>query len=984
MADLHEQVGAFLDGELSAPEADAFRQHLSTCAVCQRELESLMQLEAVAGAQPPLADVTPLRRPSLVPRLAAAAVLLAAGLAAFLVLRPTSRAPTPLALADARDLEARLTWPAADAWRPYRPLRAGAAAGAEDISAATLAALEASGDARALAAAWLLSGNAQRARGALAGLETPDASSDLSAIALAEGHPEEALTLAEAALARAPSHPQAAWNRALALERLGLTRAAAQGFHELARAPTSDWAHEAETRARALDDAWATRVSQSQKALDAGAAMVLGGPPMSLEAARAMPSWARMCVRYALLTATTREAVEALRPLARSLDQQFGGPPSLSETVDRAAGADFSRRRGDAARFRASTVDYFRALAGTGFGPHVDDGEAGLGDAGPWVAALRRARAWDYLLFALPMGRQLAAPGAMAVYEEAIRRDGDPWLAPAIALERARRALADGDAWEAERTLTELLGGLGPMPLRELQVRDELAQLFVAQHRVQEASGQATAAFRLAEAQGDLGLAMRALRVLADAARFRNDATALARDELLEGLLRQPEDCGASAWAHESLASMAINTMDVSRARDELKLAQACDAPLSEVGAIVLADLMRLAPQPTDAARLDEALTHLREDSAGDDARAALLLHIEGRGHLDAQPQQGAAALRRAIALARAQPGVDALPQKLVAQSYGLLRSAAGDAGRWDDLFTLTGEELGVEAPARCALVVEVQDNRVAAAGRSADGAAFGEARHFPLTPGALGLTVDAIARLAGPVARKATLGCERLDVYTGFPLHGQSGWLPDDVAWAFAGGSPHRTPVGHAGLVVRDVETPPALRLPRLAAWDDALRPQDAQLSGAAATPTAVLEAMRDAALVELHVHASVNPADADTAALLLAPDASGAWALSAKSLRAAHLDAHPIVLLAACRASTVAPYFHEPWSLPRAFLSAGASAVVAAPVDLPDDEARAFFNGVVTRIRAGADPAVAVRDERLRFIGRRALWVRTVLVFN
>jgi hypothetical protein len=128
------------------------------------------------------------------------------------------------------------------------------------------------------------------------------------------------------------------------------------------------------------------------------------------------------------------------------------------------------------------------------------------------------------------------------------------------------------------------------------------------------------------------------------------------------------------------------------------------------------------------------------------------------------------------------------------------------------------------------------------------------------------------------------------------------------------------------------------------------------------------------------------VNPAQADTAALVLAPDAEGRFALSATELRATKLEGAPVVTLAACRASSVAPYLHEPWSLPRAFLEAGARAVVAAPVELPDAEARTFFSALTERLRAGQSPATAVRDERVRFLAvqPRASWVRTVLVFD
>lgn len=982
MVELHDQLGAFLDGELSPGEAEAFRKHLATCLECQRDLESFIQLEAVSGAKAPQQRVKPVTPPSRARVVVGMAALLAAGLAAFFVVRNAAAPPAPVALADARSLEARLTWKDGDVWRPYRPVRAAGAA-AEAVSAATLAALEAAKDGRGLAGAWLLSGNAARARQTLAALAaSPDVASDLAAVALLEGRDEDALALAQSALDGAPAHPQASWNRALACERLGLVRLAARAFHELEARAEPGWSKEAGARARALDAAWADGVARSQAALDAGARMVLDGQPMPLELARAMPSWARMSVRYALLTATSKERVLALAPLASALDAQLGGD-GLQQAVARHAGADFAARAPHAARFRALAVDYYRALASTGFAPTVAQREAGLGDAGAWVATLRREKAWDFLLLAAPMGRQLDV--AFDDYARAVARDGDPWFTLALELEQAKRALAAGEADDAERRFTELLSRAGHAPLRALQAHEQLALLHTAQHRVVEGATHALAALRLAQGQGEQAGAARLLHTLGDAARFRN-ASALAAAYLGELVLRRPDDCHARAYLHESSASMAISALDPKRARAELDLVPACDAaPLSVVGAGVLADLVRLAPQPGDSERLAKAVGSLRERGMTEGG-AALLEHIEGRALLDAEPVRGEAKLREAIVHARAAPAVDAVPKKVRAHGFGLLRSAAGEAGRWDALFQLTGEELGATLPARCALLIEVQDNRVAVAVRDSAGAASGAARRFPFgAPQADGLTVEQLSEVATPLARAAAKGCSRLSVFASYPLHGRTGWLPDEVAWSYSSGGARAAPGGGQALVVRDVATPPGLGLERLASWDDQVAPGDVQLTHEAATPARVLEAMKSASFVELHVHARVNPADADTAALLLAPDEKQAFTLSARTLGHTRLEKNPVVVLAACRASTVAPFVHEPWSLPRALVLAGASAVIAAPVDLPDDEARLFFRAVAARVRRGEDAATVVRDERVAFLkSHRAPWVSAVLVFD
>ena len=50
------------------------------------------------------------------------------------------------------------------------------------------------------------------------GVRSPDRDSDLAAVALARGQPAEALELLQAVLERRADHPQALWNRSLALQ----------------------------------------------------------------------------------------------------------------------------------------------------------------------------------------------------------------------------------------------------------------------------------------------------------------------------------------------------------------------------------------------------------------------------------------------------------------------------------------------------------------------------------------------------------------------------------------------------------------------------------------------------------------------------------------------------------------------------------------------------------------------------------------------
>jgi hypothetical protein len=101
---------------------------------------------------------------------------------------------------------------------------------------------------------------------------------------------------------------------------------------------------------------------------------------------------------------------------------------------------------------------------------------------------------------------------------------------------------------------------------------------------------------------------------------------------------------------------------------------------------------------------------------------------------------------------------------------------------------------------------------------------------------------------------------------------------------------------------------------------------------------------------------------------------------------VRGSSLQGAPFVVLAACHAGHTAYVLHEPFSLPAAFIEAGARGVLAATVEIPDLEAGAFFNAVRERLRAGASPASALRDERVRWRreGRGAKWLDSVLLFE
>jgi tetratricopeptide (TPR) repeat protein len=187
--------------------------------------------------------------------MAAVAVLVAAA-GVIIIVRIVKPQPIVLGQADKRPIEARLTFPSADRWRPYDGERA-ARPGREEVRVDALTALQKRGDWRGLGDAYLLGGEPQRAADALAKAGTgADVESDRAAVALADNDAHAAIAHATRALQMAPGHVQAAWNRTLALRDLGLVRSAAIAFDTIARKGERGWSDEAFKRAIALRAAY--------------------------------------------------------------------------------------------------------------------------------------------------------------------------------------------------------------------------------------------------------------------------------------------------------------------------------------------------------------------------------------------------------------------------------------------------------------------------------------------------------------------------------------------------------------------------------------------------------------------------------------------------------------------------------------------------------------------------------------------------------
>jgi tetratricopeptide (TPR) repeat protein len=968
-----------VDGQLTPEEAGKVRLHLATCSVCQEELGRLLQLKALAqDLVSPVTTSTPdtssRRSRAFRPRWhqharrGGLAVLAMAMVSAALVLMlPRPGGPRAELLwmtgEPTRSIELRSSYPGADTWRPYETMRADHPTPQAPVPLQEMARLEEAGDLRGIAAAYLLRQDTASAAAYLARAgDSPDVETDRAVVELLRGDVPEALQRLDAVLARAPRHSQAMWNRGLTLAKLGLELAAAEQLESVATLAEPGWAEEARRRAEELRGK-ATREREGwQRARSAGAAMVAHTGVPSTEEVQRHPGIVRLYLYDALRTAHTVEQVRALFPVAEALDAREGGTV-LRDAVRGVEARDLSRRA-------PLAEDY----------AHLASREPVPGGEPAFLDRLRTAREEDLLLGALLHARAVATH--LEEYERLAKATRDPWFLLLAEHEHAKALMERGELLQAEQRLLSAVKHCetSPVAYRCAQLERELATLYLQLHRPAEAAQHAWSSWQWGRKDGAWGLESQALLELAQISRFRRQH-ALALAYLQEVLAREPKDCELRNFVFANSASAHLNALEVDAARQDMDAALQCPGTLTSTGALVLAELARLRPAPGDAERLARGLAALRGAGRREAGQLALLTHIEGRFLVEQDRAAGETLLRRAISDAGQLPTWNVDARKARAYSYTSLLLAAGRAREFERAFELLSEELGGPLPERCVLSATVDDERTLLLVRGSDGQLRGYYDGSRTTP------LESVERLVSEELLEPLRACERVVVAARPPLHGRAGLLPPEIAWSYF--LPRPAPKASAAvpprrLVVADVEPPPGLSLAPLRAWGPP-PPGGILLSGAAATPSHVIDAMRRATEVEFHAHGLINLGVSDASLLVLAPEPDGRYSLTAGEVRAQRLEGSPLVILAACRAAYTGPAPHEPFSLPVAFLEAGARAVLAATVDVPDAQASRFFEAVRARIQAGQPVAVALRDERVEWLKRGgAEWVRAVLAFE
>jgi cellulose synthase operon protein C len=1027
----------FADGELEPERAEIFRSHLLTCATCQAGLVEAMQLGARLSALTPIPEYVrlapdpppevsskppvespPFCDPATKPKHRIAfflrgATLSAVALVACVVFvvwthRPAQSAAHPDGLAESiahlvevarvahqttnpfvelktRPFDARVAYADAASYRrPRDTMRGAGGLSEEGISYAALDVLQRSGDDHGLAIARAWNGEdlnkvAEPLR-KLAALRTASSSvrNDHAVIEMLRTASTDNIepVLAEFDLLRrgsdAASH-SARWNYALLLAHMELPLSAAQAFRAIAEEGEPGWADEARQRAEPEERRGQDARTSWMHANEEGEGLLKTGTPVSTELVQRFPGLMRAYFYNAVRTAPSRERVLALVPMAAELDRS-SDRPILVDYVRRVASLDFQRRA-------PLATAYAQLMHGA---PLAAEVQAALTSETPSSDVV------DIVMGAMVTSDVVT--GHLEAFRRMAKQANDLWFEIVLARAEATVDVQRNNWLGAEARLRKAEKLCSPaITYQCLGLARQLGKLYEDLHRIPEAATVVRTALGTARSSREWGRYIELLWQLADIERF-NSSTATARAYANEILLIA-DRCDYQSSAYRTLTGAALLEADGTTARRNLEAVLRCVKP-DLPAANYLTDIGRLDPRPDDLAQLQGWLGTLRTNGTLTAADRVLADEIEGRLLIERDRAAGTTLLEKAIASSAALPA-DVNAAKTRAGAYSVLVIDAARHGDHTKALALIAQEIGLSQPGSCAVGMAAEGDRSIVIVRGVDGK--DRAKYDPTRR----LHNDAWT-VSTELARTLD-GCTHVQVMAQAALQGQPRVLPAAVPWSYATGAHGHSPVqrdaqnkGQAEaqtLIVTNVTPPAYLHLPPLSAPSQAplsapsqaLTSSPTTLSGPDATPARVLSAMGDASEIQFHTHALLDVGISDASHLVLSPGLDGGYALTAEAIQHTELRGHPIIVLAACHSAQGARYQHEPWSLPEAFLAAGARGVFAAGADIPDREAGPFFAGVLARVRAGADPASALRDERMAVLASSPLsWVADVILFE
>lgn len=869
-----------------------------------------------------------------------------------------------------RTLEARVALDEADRHRPLQTVMSPETSARQPISHRLLADLEERGDQHGLAVALLVRGRADAVIEHLEKLPPyPEINNDRAAALLTLKKYDEALQSLEQALDEQPNHPQALWNRALVLRGLELPLAAEKAFQAVARLNEAGWAQEAANNARDAGDRKRNAEARWQTFKAACQAMISTGEVRSDVLNGNSPPILRLYFYEAVFASPTPQRVLGLLPLAQELDRVSGGTV-LADYVKRTAARPFSKRRVLAEQFLKSV-----------------ENPAQMPEAAKLVDAAQASGDADLLMGALVRGRQIK-PSTLETFRQLAHASGDPWFRTISLVETAKDSQRRAQRGEARRLYEEAirLSKENNLHYRRMDAEIELTNLLtdIYSYSLDESQEHVVVGLQLAREKGEWDIESYFLELLSQVTGFRRNF-ALARAYLEEALERSRADVRHEQYIHISLARLERSRLHFAAARQAMDHAIALGRPLTKLGAYILGDIVRFKLEPGDEEAILKAVGGGDETGLSEGERL-LRKHARGRFYLTQDPPRGRAILEEILRETKPGRTPDVMAQAARAYSYAYLVMEHGKDEDYDNALQLLAEASGGTPPTRCVVAIAQETERVLWISRGPDGATRG---HYEGSR-----TKQLGENLAGVLPADvvdALRDCEQVLALAAPPLYGRAGLLPPELAWSYHAGAPRptqRTSSSGGRLVVADVEIDESRGLPKLAQWITNEEPGVSYVHGKAATPSHVIEEMKAASEIVLVTHGEIHTASG-SAALVLAQGADGKSELTIEDVRNAVLEGSPLVSLIACSGAHSAPTLHEPYSMPAAFIASGARAVIAATVKIPDRSAYQFFSSVHARIRGGATPAAALRDERVKWLSGPKVseeneWIRSVLAFD
>ncbi len=968
-----ETIQAFLEGALTPDETSVLHARLADEPGLQQELHAQMQLfalEAEAGAgsrwgarkgsEGGARGRVTKRSPVLWPL----AGMLAAASIGFLIVRPLLSHPqaSVWGLEPSRQHAFRVALPEASGFRPYVVQRSGGAA-AEPLTLKLLSDLESRAQWHALGVAQLLRGNVKDARQALARApQTADVFADVAAAALADNAPLDAIRAASQCLELDKTSAVCQWNLGLALEAQGLVVGARTAFEKVAALKESGWAEEAASRAKALQGLDYKALYLKGRTFAAEWVLADMLPPKDFW--KDTPGLARLAAHVVVAASTNADSVNLAQGMLTEMDSSIS-----KEWIQ------------SGARHDASQVDGFRRLY---FSMLPDDVKKAIDAHG--VAVLSAAEKEAFFKQVLKTGNGYQQATALllgygivkyqAAYDAAMKGQADSWYGCGVLHQQGQAAFVSGRHSDAETTLRNALVSCGGHQYRMAQIEALLGRTLLKSGQLVAASQFATSAWKRARELGQQDFELYAIENLAEVARKEEDLS-VAASYYGELVLAKPGNCFEQIRKSESLASMHLNQLHFAEAERLLEEAS-CGEP-TILGVSVLADLVRVRPRQGDRVRLSSLLEANRQKTS---SSSELKWHFEAYEAIAHLSETRSDAIADLEGLVRRAKDVADSSQTAFATSLALryLALEAGESSQWDGVFSAVARMNGLPVPRRCSVAVESHLERTVFATVDSNGALRGRLIRHHQVPVRFQFSNDLV---------EALIGCATVSVLSGQQTYGDAGLLPSNLAWFFASQRTQRQAVpGGDRLVVRNTEPPSFLHLARLT--DAAPLGADVlALEGPRATVSSVMNKLPDAKWVEFHTHGLVDASIAEASHLILSARVDApqeAYALTVEMVRSLVLKHAPTVFLAACH-SAVASSQHriESFTLPAAFLKAGARAVVAATTEIPDARAKSVFASLRQRLESNPSVATALRDERESNKGlESAAWIDQLVVYE